>query len=245
MYIGEYTYIIACTQNLIQSMSILTFCLYFIYNITCIYSVLRMYIGEARDMFWGKFIGGTNFAKTQSKWDLLFLTLGAMGRDESLFEYLFRILINILFNFTIGICSAVIAFMFSLYSLISSYQPSYLECISFFMLASLAASSFALTWLIMLYTAAAGMTMLDIYILYMYYSEYLYMFTLVYVYTCICIHLYMYTLVYVYTCMCSGTCIHLYVQRYMYTLSFCMPLTMLYYTIIYICMSYRYGVCRR
>ena len=113
-------------------------------------------VDEAKDLFWGKFNSGTSFAKTQAKWDLLFLTLGAMGRDESLFEYLFRILINVLFNFTIGVMSAVVTFIFSLYSLIRSYQPSYLESLSFFALASLAAISFALTWLLMLYSAAAG-----------------------------------------------------------------------------------------
>lgn len=99
---------------------------------------------------------------------------------------------NVLFNFTLGVCGAVIAFIFryfthnsriiildfvlhifhisihhfvftcyslflpSLYSLIQSYRESLLLAAPFFLAASLAAISFALTWLITLYFATAG-----------------------------------------------------------------------------------------
>ena len=50
----------------------------------------------------------------------------------------------------------VIAFMLSVYSVISSYQAGLVEGLTFFGFASLAALSFAVTWLIAFYASAAG-----------------------------------------------------------------------------------------
>ena len=69
-------------------------------------------VGEARSLFWERFGQGKAFATRQSKWDALFMGLSAMGRDESLPSYLLRLLLNVLFNFTLGVCGAVIAFIF-------------------------------------------------------------------------------------------------------------------------------------
>ena len=113
-------------------------------------------VTETRDLFWNRFAQGRGFAQRQSKWDALFLGIRAMSRDESLFEYLARLLMNLLMNFTIGTIGAVIAFIWSLYSLIQTYQASILYALPFFMFASLSAVAFAMTWLIGLYAAAAG-----------------------------------------------------------------------------------------
>jgi len=79
-----------------------------------------------------------------------------MSRDESFMEYLFRVLINVILNFTIGTIGATIGFIFSLYSLITTYQANIIIGLSYFILASLAAISFAVTWIFGLYAAAAG-----------------------------------------------------------------------------------------
>lgn len=65
---------------------------------------------------------------------------------------------SMLFNFTIGLIGAVVAFIFSLIALIQTYQASLLAGLTFFVLASLAALSFIMTWLIGFYIAAAGIS---------------------------------------------------------------------------------------
>ncbi len=88
--------------------------------------------------------------------DMLFLGIGAMTRDESMIEYIGRVFINVLMNFTIGVFMSVVTFIFSLYSLITSYQASLIAGLTFFFFASLAAISFALSWIVGLYICAAG-----------------------------------------------------------------------------------------
>jgi len=82
--------------------------------------------------------------------------IGAIGRDEKLASYLMRIVASLLFNFTLGVFGAVVAFVFGLYALIQSYKASLLSGFMFFLLASLSACAFALTWIIGLYLATAG-----------------------------------------------------------------------------------------
>jgi hypothetical protein len=71
-------------------------------------------VAETRDLFWQKFSRGKEFASRQSKWDAFFITLGAMGRDESIIEYALRLLLSVLFNLTLGVCTAVLFFVFRL-----------------------------------------------------------------------------------------------------------------------------------
>lgn len=79
-----------------------------------------------------------------------------MGRDEKIASYLARVVMSAMFNFTLGVCGAVVAFIFGLWHVITTYQAGLLQGLFFFALASLAAISFAMTWLIGLYTATAG-----------------------------------------------------------------------------------------
>jgi hypothetical protein len=115
-------------------------------------------VDETKQLFWKKFVAGKEFAKRQSTFDMIFLAIGAIGRDESFLEYILRVLITVLMNFTIGVFAAVVSFIFSLGSLIYSYQASFFTGLSFFMLASLAAISFALSWIVGFYCLAAGVT---------------------------------------------------------------------------------------
>lgn len=113
-------------------------------------------IEETKDVFWHRFAAGKTFAKRQSMFDMLFLGVGAMSRDDSFLEYVVRVVLNVLMNFTIGVFMAVVTFIFSLYSIIASYQASFLTGSIFFFGASLAAISFALSWIVGLYCFAAG-----------------------------------------------------------------------------------------
>mmetsp|Transcript_62322 Transcript_62322/g.140951 ORF Transcript_62322/g.140951 Transcript_62322/m.140951 type:complete len:295 (+) Transcript_62322:65-949(+) len=112
-------------------------------------------VQETRDMFWGTFAGGKDFAKRQSMWDLLFAGL-RWGRDEDLFNVILRWLINLLFNFTLGLIGALGVFVFKLWGLISAYSPGPATAAVYFCLASCAATAFVATYLLVLYGAAAG-----------------------------------------------------------------------------------------
>jgi len=56
----------------------------------------------------------------------------------------------------VGMFMTVVAFIFSLYSIIAAYQPDILSGTLFFTVAALAAVSFAVTWLIGIYLGTAG-----------------------------------------------------------------------------------------
>merc|ERR1719240_957529 len=59
-------------------------------------------------------------------------------------------------NFTIGLCSALVSFMFSLVSMIWEYKASYLSGILFFAVAMSGASAMVATFVGGMYTAAVG-----------------------------------------------------------------------------------------
>lgn len=111
---------------------------------------------DCRWLFAQNFAGGKRFAKRQTQWDALFMGIQAMGRDESLVNYLLRLLSTMLFNFTLGVIGALLGFLWSLWGLIVEYQANLAVAVTFFVLASLAAFSFASMWLLGIYAAAAG-----------------------------------------------------------------------------------------
>lgn len=115
-------------------------------------------VEETRNLFWERFAQGKNFAKRQTTWDLIFFGIGAMSRDETMLSYALRVVVSMLFNFTLGVFGAVVAFVFSLGYLIQTYQASFFVGIFFFLTASIAAISFAMTWLVALYGVAAAGT---------------------------------------------------------------------------------------
>jgi hypothetical protein len=82
--------------------------------------------------------------------------IGAMAKNESIVEYLMRLGLSMLFNFTIGVFGAVVAFIFNLYGLLQSYRTNILSGLFFFSCASIASIAFAMTWIFGLYAAAAG-----------------------------------------------------------------------------------------
>lgn len=85
-------------------------------------------VQEARDLFWGTFAAGKGFAKRASMWDLLFMGIGSMGRDENMMAFVFRfafqvkMMINIvIFFFISGIALQVVMMMMTTIVLSSSF----------------------------------------------------------------------------------------------------------------------------
>lgn len=113
-------------------------------------------VGEVTDSFWEYFASGKRFAKRQSMWDAMFMGMRSMGRDESMAEYMLKMLMQVLINFSMGLLMALVIFIFGLWNIIKTYQPSPLTGLFFFVTAVCTAFAFVATYLLTLYGAAAG-----------------------------------------------------------------------------------------
>ena len=115
-------------------------------------------VEEVKESFWEYFGAGKAFAKRQSIWDAMFMGMRtvARGRDESMIEYLLKVLVQVLINFSIGLLMALVTFVLGLWSIVKSYQPNPLTALVFFVGASCAAFAFVSTYLFLIYGAAAG-----------------------------------------------------------------------------------------
>ena len=92
-------------------------------------------VGEVRDSFWDYFNRGTKLAKRQTMMDALFSGFRSMYRDESWGEYLLKMLLQLLTNFTVSLSFAFVMFVFGLYSIVKSYQVGFVEGAVFILLA--------------------------------------------------------------------------------------------------------------
>jgi len=57
-------------------------------------------VDEVKESFWTYFTAGKQFAKRQSMWDMLFMGIRSMHRDETFVEYALRALVQVLINFS-------------------------------------------------------------------------------------------------------------------------------------------------
>jgi hypothetical protein len=113
-------------------------------------------VEEVKDSFWHYFHSGKQFAKRQSMWDAMFMGIRSMSRDETMINYLLRVFLQVLVNFSMGLIAALGIFIFGLWSIIKSYQPNPLTALIFFVGCSCAAFAFVSTYLLAIYGAAAG-----------------------------------------------------------------------------------------
>jgi len=113
-------------------------------------------VAETRQKFWESFAGGKSFAKRQSMWDLLFISLSSSRRDENAIGIILKWVVQLLFNFTIGLLGALAVFGYQLYGLVFSYQPTPLSGVAFALAAFLAAASMVATYLAAMYLCAAS-----------------------------------------------------------------------------------------
>ncbi|KAL7506272.1 hypothetical protein ACHAXN_003553 [Cyclotella atomus] len=113
-------------------------------------------VNEVQDSFWEYFHNGKQFAKRQSMWDAMFMGMRSMGRDESMVEYIFKMLMQVLINFSMGLIMALCIFVVGLWGIITSYRPNPIVGLVFFVTATCAGFAFVSTYLMVLYGAAAG-----------------------------------------------------------------------------------------
>jgi hypothetical protein len=113
-------------------------------------------VQETKDSFWQYFYQGKQFAKRQSMWDAMFIGIRHMGRDENMLEYGFRVLMQVLINFSMGLLMALLIFIFGLWGIVKSYQPNPVVAVLFFLSAACAAFAFVTSYLLAIYGAAAG-----------------------------------------------------------------------------------------
>ncbi|CAB9516144.1 expressed unknown protein [Seminavis robusta] len=116
-------------------------------------------VGEIKDSFWQYITAGKQFAKRQSMWDMMFMafrSIGQRGRDESTAEWIVKIAMNVLINFSMGLAMAFVMFVIGLWSIIRSYQPNPIMAVLVFVGASCAAFSFVATYIMAMFGAAAG-----------------------------------------------------------------------------------------
>jgi hypothetical protein len=79
-----------------------------------------------------------------------------MGRDENMMQYGLRVLMQVLVNFSMGLCMALLFFVFSLWSIVRDYQANPVLAVAFFLAASCAAFAFVMSYLMAMFGAVGG-----------------------------------------------------------------------------------------
>jgi hypothetical protein len=116
-------------------------------------------VTEIQNSFWSYFTAGKKSAQRQTMWDvvwMVFRSLGQRGREENMAEYIVRILLHLLMNFTVGLFIALVMFIFSLWSIVNSYQPNPMVAVLIFLAASAAGFAFVATYLLAMAGATFG-----------------------------------------------------------------------------------------
>eukprot|EP00697_Spironema_sp_BW2_P016880 gnl/Spiro4/8383_TR4405_c0_g1_i1.p1 gnl/Spiro4/8383_TR4405_c0_g1~~gnl/Spiro4/8383_TR4405_c0_g1_i1.p1 ORF type:complete len:277 (+),score=66.87 gnl/Spiro4/8383_TR4405_c0_g1_i1:66-896(+) len=115
-------------------------------------------VDETRSLFWQRFRSGTEFGKRQTLWDILFHSTRSLlqGSDESFLEFALRVVLNGIFNFTLGLIGGLVWFVCTLWGVISSFQPSWIESLVFFLCAVLAGTAFVALVLTVLIGGGVG-----------------------------------------------------------------------------------------
>jgi len=111
-------------------------------------------VEEVRSRFWADYQWGKDIAKRMSFWDVVF---GVGGRrDEEAYVTLLRWVGQIMLNFTVGLVSALVRFVFTLVGLLWEYKTSLLSALLFFAVAFTAASSMVALFVGGMYATAVG-----------------------------------------------------------------------------------------
>ncbi|KAK9862020.1 hypothetical protein WJX84_004250 [Apatococcus fuscideae] len=94
---------------------------------------------ESRLLFWQSFNSGKVFAQRQTFWDTLVNVI--FTRDRNVISMAIELLCTVVINFTAGMFISVFAFVFSLPSMLMSYQPSWWSGLGFFVVSLIGACS--------------------------------------------------------------------------------------------------------
>ena len=79
-----------------------------------------------------------------SMWDVLFVGMRSMGRDEGLMNFVLDMALRVLMNVSVGIFSGVVSFLFSVYSVVRLYGGG-IAGLAFFACCALAGGAFVAT----------------------------------------------------------------------------------------------------
>lgn len=109
---------------------------------------------EVRERFWNAFEAGKVFATRQTFWQMFMSLLSS--RDEYFLTTLLQWVLTALINFTLGLLGSLFYFIFSLASMVYSYQPDPLSAIAFYVLSFIGGASLVATYLAGIYGVAAG-----------------------------------------------------------------------------------------
>ena len=111
-------------------------------------------VQESRAMLWKSFESGKVFAQRQTFWDALFTILNS--RDRDWVSMLLNLLLTALVNYTVGSVMAVITFIFSLPSFLSSYGAGVFSGTLFFFVASICGLALIASYLSLIYASGAA-----------------------------------------------------------------------------------------
>eukprot|EP00227_Mantoniella_beaufortii_P007927 CAMPEP_0197577228 /NCGR_PEP_ID=MMETSP1326-20131121/1933_1 /TAXON_ID=1155430 /ORGANISM="Genus nov. species nov., Strain RCC2288" /LENGTH=312 /DNA_ID=CAMNT_0043140263 /DNA_START=274 /DNA_END=1208 /DNA_ORIENTATION=+ len=112
-------------------------------------------IDEAKALFKKSYERGKLFATRSSYYDMFWLIIAGRS-DQNMAELLIRWGFTVLSNFTVGMISAIVSFMFALPALISTFATSTASAVAFYFVASVSAASVVLSFLLLLYGTAGG-----------------------------------------------------------------------------------------
>jgi hypothetical protein len=97
-------------------------------------------IQETRDTFWNTWRRGKRHAQVSILWDLVWELFRSDNYEDSV-NFLFRIIYIVVSNAVLFMITSTMVFMFSVISVIRSFQPSLLSGLLFYLVALLAAFS--------------------------------------------------------------------------------------------------------
>ena len=111
-------------------------------------------VDETREAFWETFQDGKDFAKRMTFWDVMF-SVGSR-RDEDGAAFIVRWVLRILMNYTMGMFYTLVAFMFRLWTIVTSFTPNFASGVVFYCVAVFSALSVIGAFLLLLYSMCIG-----------------------------------------------------------------------------------------
>mmetsp|Transcript_31859 Transcript_31859/g.44159 ORF Transcript_31859/g.44159 Transcript_31859/m.44159 type:complete len:308 (-) Transcript_31859:4-927(-) len=108
-------------------------------------------VDEVKQLFWNSVEQGKIFARRQTFWSGLMIVMES--RDGNLFSFLLEWALALVVNFTVGLVGALVAFLWYLKSIVTSYNPDPVSGVLFWSGCVLAGVSMILTYLVGLYGA--------------------------------------------------------------------------------------------
>jgi len=109
---------------------------------------------EARDRFWSAFESGKVFAQRQTFWQFFYSLMSS--REEGLVGQVLHWILMTIINFTLGLLGSLFYFVFSLATMVYSYNPDPVSGTAFYVLALLGGASLVASYLFAIYAVAIG-----------------------------------------------------------------------------------------